>query len=149
MKIALRGSKQRLLTDGQYVGTSKCFQLLHMDLMGPVEVDSFSGKRYAYVVVDDFSRYTWINFLKEKSETFGVLKTLHVSILNLYGTSVLRIRSDHGTEFENKSFADYCDVHGIFHEYSAPKTPKQNGIDERKDRTLKEMARVMINSMNV
>ena len=57
---------------------------------------------------------------------------------------IVRIRSDHGKEFQNTIFAKFCDKHGIAHEFSAPKTPKQNGVVERKNRTLQEMARVML-----
>jgi hypothetical protein len=56
--------------------TSKPLELLHMDLMGPMQVESSGGKRYAFVVVDDFTRYTWVNFIREKSDTFEIFKTL-------------------------------------------------------------------------
>lgn len=59
----------------QHLTTSKVLELLHMDLMGPIQVESLSGKRYAFVCVDDFSRYTWINFIRDKSGTFGVFKS--------------------------------------------------------------------------
>ncbi|XP_057452420.1 uncharacterized protein LOC130744244 [Lotus japonicus] len=60
----------------QQVPTSKTLELLHMDLMGPMQVESLGGKRYAFVCVDDFSRYTWVNFIAEKSDTFSVFKEL-------------------------------------------------------------------------
>ena len=59
---------------------------------------------------------------------------------------IIRIRSDHGKEFENSIFSNFCNKHGIAHEFSAPKTPQQNGVVERKNRTLQEMARVILNS---
>ena len=59
---------------------------------------------------------------------------------------IVRIQSDHGKEFENTIFAKFCDKHGIAHEFFAPKTPQQNGVVERKNRTFQEMARVMLNS---
>jgi hypothetical protein len=60
----------------QHQVTSRALELLHMDLMGPMQVESLGGKRYAYVVVDDFTRFTWINFIKEKSDTFNIFKNL-------------------------------------------------------------------------
>jgi hypothetical protein len=60
----------------QHQTTTKIIELLHMDLMGPMQVENIGGKRYAYVVVDDFSRYTWVKFIREKSETFDVFKDL-------------------------------------------------------------------------
>ena len=59
---------------------------------------------------------------------------------------IVKIRSDQGKEFENITFTNFCDKHGITHEFSSPKTPKQNGVVERKNRTLQEMAQVMLNS---
>jgi len=56
--------------------TSKVLELMHMDLMGSMQVESIGGKRYAFVVVDDFSRFTWVNFIREKSDTFDVFKEL-------------------------------------------------------------------------
>ncbi|XP_073130154.1 uncharacterized protein [Henckelia pumila] len=98
----------------QYCGTTRCLELLHMDLMGPMEVESCGGKRYSFVCVDEFSRYSWD----------------------------IGIRTDHDKEFENSLFDQFCEKEGISHEYSAPKTHQQNGIAERKNRTLQEMARL-------
>ncbi|XP_073019134.1 uncharacterized protein [Primulina eburnea] len=133
----------------QHFGTTRCLELLHMDLMGPMDVESLGGKKYSLVYVDDFSRFTWISFIREKSDTFGVFKKLHARITNLHDEKVVRIRTDHGKEFENSLFTSLCEKKGISHEFSAPKTPQQNGIAERKNRTLQEMARVMLSSKNV
>ncbi|XP_075524516.1 uncharacterized protein LOC142556908 [Primulina tabacum] len=130
-------------------GTTRCQELLYMDLMGPMEVESCGGKKYSFVCVDDFSRYSWVSFIREKSNTFSVFKQLVTRITNFHGLKVRRIRTDHGKEFENSSFSSFCDRKGISHEFSAPKTPKQNGIAERKNRTLQEMARVMLTSKNI
>ena len=131
----------------QHLVTSRVLQLLHMDLMGPMQVESIGGKMYAFVCVDDFSRFTWVQFIQEKSDTFEVFKAL-CSRLQTEKCSnigkIVRIRSDHGGEFENAIFAEYCNKHGISHEFSAPKTPEQNGVVERKNRTIQEMARVML-----
>ncbi|XP_073061940.1 uncharacterized protein [Primulina eburnea] len=130
-------------------GTTRCLELLHMDLMGPMEVESLGGKKYSFVCVDDFSRFSWVNFIKEKSDTFDVFKNLITRITNLHSLKIRRIKTDHGKEFENRSFSSFCDRKGISHEFSAPKTPQQNGINERKKRTLQEMARVMLTSKNL
>ncbi|KAK2404703.1 gag-protease polyprotein [Trifolium repens] len=80
--------------------TSKVLELLHMDLMGPMQVESLGGKRYAFVVVDDYSRYTWVNFVREKSDISSVFKELCIQLQREKGSNVVRIRSDHGREFE-------------------------------------------------
>ncbi|XP_075524511.1 uncharacterized protein LOC142556904 [Primulina tabacum] len=130
-------------------GTTRCLELLHMDLMGPMEVKSCGGKKYSFVCVDDFSRFSWVSFIREKSDTFSVFKQLVTRITNFHSLKVRRIRTDHGKEFENSSFSSFCDRKGISHEFMAPKTPQQNGIAERKNRTLQEMARVMLTSKNI
>lgn len=130
----------------QHITTKKVLELMHMDLMGPMQVESIVGKRYVFVCVDDFSRYTWVEFIREKSDTFEVFKLLCIKLMNETNCKISKIRSDHGREFENARFTDFCDKHGLRHEFSAPKTPQQNGVVERKNRTLQEMARVMLNS---
>ena len=117
-----------------------------MELMEPMQVVSLGGKKYAYVVVDDFSRYTWISFIREKSETFEVFKDLCQKLQREKDSHVIGIRSDHGKEFENNKFADFCSSEGINHEFSSPITPQQNGIVERKNRTLQEYSRAMIHA---
>ncbi|KAK0594194.1 hypothetical protein LWI29_012141 [Acer saccharum] len=125
---------------GKYLSTKEPLELLHMDLMGPMQTESLGGKRYIFVCVDDFSRFTWTYFLREKSETFDKFKMLCTKLQNEMKSnirSIKRIRSDHGREFENASFESYCDSLGISHEFSAPRTPQQNGVVERKNRSSK------------
>ena len=82
------------------------------------------GKRYAFFFVDDFSKYSWVNFLREKSDTFDVSPFIKLVLeKNLHLKKVVRIRSDHGREFENSLFVEFCNKHCIRHEFSAPKTP--------------------------
>ena len=129
--------------------TSQVLELLHMDLMGPMQVESIGGKRYVLVVVDDFSRFTWVNFIREKSDTFDVFKELCTQLQREKGCGIVRIRSDHGTEFENSRFSEFCAEEGIKHEFSSPITPQQNGVVERKNRTLQESARVMLHAKHL
>ncbi|CAJ2651512.1 unnamed protein product [Trifolium pratense] len=93
-------------------------------------------------MVDDFSRYTWISFIKEKSENFDVFKELCIQLQREKDNVVLRIRSDHGKEFENSKFSKFCASEGIVHEFASPITPQKNGVVERKNRTLQESARI-------
>ena len=80
----------------QHLTTTKVLELLHMDLMGPMQVESLGGKRYAFVCVDDFSRFTWINFIREKSDTFDVFRDLCLKVQKEKDCGIVRIRSDHG-----------------------------------------------------
>ncbi|KAM5577541.1 hypothetical protein ABKV19_008070, partial [Rosa sericea] len=129
--------------------TTRVLELLHMDLMGPAQTESIGGKKYMLVVVDDFSRYTWVNFLRDKAETFESFKGLSQRMLiekQSTNMCLIRVRSDNGTEFKNAAFANYFHELGVSHEFSAPITPQQNGIVERKNRVLLDMARVMLHS---
>ena len=117
---------------------------LHMDLFGPVNVKSIIGELYCLVVTDDYSRFSWVMFLDSKDETFDNLMILFSKLENLYKLPIRRIRSDNGTEFRNNKMLEYCNEKGILHELSAPYTPQQNGVAERKNRTLIETARTML-----
>nr|GEU64363.1 retrovirus-related Pol polyprotein from transposon TNT 1-94 [Tanacetum cinerariifolium] len=99
--------------------SNKPLYLLYMDLYGPMRVESINGKRYVLVVVDDYSRYTW------------------------------RVRTDNGIEFKNKTLAKFFDEVGISQQFSAARTPQQNGVVERRNRTLVEAARTMLTFANL
>ena len=115
-----------------------------MNLFGPVNVMSMSKKRYALVIVDDYSKYTWVSFLHSKDETPQMVID-HLKLTELDSKFPVRaIRSDNGTEFKNQLLNDFCSDKGISRQYSAPRTPQQNGVVERKNRTLIEAARTML-----
>ncbi|GKA23328.1 retrovirus-related pol polyprotein from transposon TNT 1-94 [Tanacetum coccineum] len=132
------------------VSTKRCLELLHMDLFGPSVIKSYGGNLYTLVVVDDYSRYTWTRFLKTKNEAFEKFEILSRKIQNQLGSSIIAIRTDHGREFDNEvQFGAYCDAQGITHNFSAPRTPQSNGVVERKNRTLQEMSRTMLNEQSI
>ncbi|KAJ0621134.1 putative RNA-directed DNA polymerase [Helianthus annuus] len=123
---------------------SRPLERLHMDLFGHVNVKSITGDYYCLVVTDDYSRFSWVSFLKSKDETFDSLMALFRKTENLYQRRIRRIRSDNGTKFKNNKMEEFCEEQGILHEFSAPYTPQQNGVAERKNRTLSETARTML-----
>ena len=120
-----------------------------MNLFGPSRTPSLGGKSYAYVIVDDFSKYTRVLFLSQNNETFYELSNFCNKVQNEKDFAITSIRSDHMREFENIDFEEYFNEHGINHNFSAPRTPQQNGIVERKNKTLQEMARTMLNENNL
>src|ERR1044072_2606708 len=128
--------------------TTRPLELLHMDLFGPPKYSSFGGNCYGLVIVDDLSRYTWVHFLTFKSETQAVFKRFAKRVMNNYSLKIKHIRSDNGTEFKNTGVQEFLDETDITHEFSAPYTPQQNGVVERKNRTLIEMARTMLAEYN-
>ncbi|KAI3718573.1 hypothetical protein L6452_19450 [Arctium lappa] len=119
-------------------------QLLHMDLFGPTNVMSIGRKSNCLVIVDDFSRFTWVYFLRTKDETSGLIKSFVLRIENQTNLRVKVIRSDNGTEFINSDLNNFCETKDIERQFSAPRTPQQNGVVERRNRTLIEAARSLL-----
>ncbi|GJZ67281.1 retrovirus-related pol polyprotein from transposon TNT 1-94 [Tanacetum coccineum] len=117
---------------------------LHMDLCGPMRVQSINGKKYILVIVDDYTRFTWVKFLRSKDETpefvTNFLKQIQVGL----NKTVRFIRTDNGTEFVNQVMSEFYEGVGIFHQKSIPRTPQQNGVVERRNHTLVEAARTMM-----
>ena len=127
------------------VMTERPGELLHMDTVGPARVRSAGGKWYVLVIVDDFSRYSWVFFLESKDEAFQFIHDLVLKLKNELSNNVVRaIRSDNGTEFKNARMKAFCSEQGLDHQFSSPYVPPQNGVVERKNRTLVEMARTML-----
>jgi hypothetical protein len=120
-----------------------------MDLFGPNRVASLGGKIYAFVIVDDFSRFTWVLFLTHKNEAHIAFAKFCKKVQYEIGCTITNIRSDRGREFDNHDIEKYCNDHGFTHNFSAPRTPQQNGVVERKNRSLQEMARTMMNEYNL
>ncbi|GJZ96503.1 retrovirus-related pol polyprotein from transposon TNT 1-94, partial [Tanacetum coccineum] len=117
---------------------------LHMDLCGPMRVQSIKGKKYILVIVDDYSRFIWVKFFRSKDETpefvINFLKQIQVGL----NKTVRYIQTDNGTEFVNQVMSKYYEGVGIFNQKSVPRTPQQNGVVERRNRTLVEATRTML-----
>lgn len=101
------------------------------------------------MVVDDLSRFTWIAFLREKSKAFDEFMFMCKKMQTEKELTIKRIRSDHGGEFKNHKFSKWCDEMGIKNKFSAPKTPQQNGVVKRKNRTLYDMTNVMLTNKSL
>ncbi|GJR28732.1 putative ribonuclease H-like domain-containing protein [Tanacetum coccineum] len=123
---------------------SKPLHMLHMDLFSLTNVKSLMKKYYCLVVTDDFSIFSWVFFLATKDETSGILKTFITEIENQLDHKVKVIRSDNVTKFKNSIMNQFCEMKGIKREFSVARTPQQNGVAERKNRTLIEAARTML-----
>ncbi|GJX81957.1 retrovirus-related pol polyprotein from transposon TNT 1-94 [Tanacetum coccineum] len=119
-------------------------ELLHMDLCGPMRVASINGKRYILVIVDDYSRYTWVYFLRSKDETPEIIKKFIAQAQLNYKAKVCKIRTDNGTEFKNTTLKAHYEKLGIMQQFSIARTPQQNRVVERRNRTLVEAARTML-----
>nr|GEU51208.1 retrovirus-related Pol polyprotein from transposon TNT 1-94 [Tanacetum cinerariifolium] len=118
--------------------------LLHMDLCGPMWVESINGKKYIMVIVDDYSKYTWTLFLRSKDETPELLKDFLKMIQRNLQAQVVSVRTDRGTEFLNETLHAYFKEEGIEHQTSTPRTPKHNCVVKRQNRTLVKATRTML-----
>ncbi|GJS42648.1 retrovirus-related pol polyprotein from transposon TNT 1-94, partial [Tanacetum coccineum] len=118
--------------------------LLHMDLCGPMRVASINGKRYILVIVEYYSRFTWVRFLKTKDEApVAIIKCIKNIQVRLKAT-VRNVQTDNETEFVNQTLREWYENVGISHQTYVARTPQQNGLVERKNRTLVEAARIML-----
>ncbi|GKD67014.1 retrovirus-related pol polyprotein from transposon TNT 1-94 [Tanacetum coccineum] len=117
---------------------------LHMDLCGPMRVQSINRKKYILVIVDDYSKFRWVKFLRSKDETpefiINFLKQIQVGLNKI----VRYIQTYNGTEFVKQVMSKYYEGVGIFHQKSVPRTPQQNSVVERQNRTLVEAAHRML-----
>jgi hypothetical protein len=144
----------RKLTRTQFKSNSstsieKPVQLVHMDLCGPSRQEGTGKENYFMLIIDDYSRITWVSFLKEKDEAFEKFKKFKSLTKNQTGKRLKEVRSDRGGEFMSSDFKEFCDKHGIKREYTIPRTPQQNAVVERQNRTVQQMARSMMNEKNI
>nr|GEZ71368.1 retrovirus-related Pol polyprotein from transposon TNT 1-94 [Tanacetum cinerariifolium] len=142
-------SKQKSFHTKLTPSSKRRLQLLHMDLCGTMRVASINGKRYVLVIVEDYSRYTWTHFLRSKDETPEVLIDFLRLIQRGLQAQVRVVRTDKGTEFLNQTLHAYFAAEGILHQMSVARTPEQNGVVERQNRTLVEATRTLLSAAKV
>nr|GEZ09903.1 putative ribonuclease H-like domain-containing protein [Tanacetum cinerariifolium] len=141
----LKGKQHKASCKTKLVNSiSKPFHTLHMDLFGPTSVSSLNHKWYCLVVTDDFSTFTWTFFLRTKDETSSILRNFITEIENLKDLKVIIIRCDNREEFKNKEMNEFCNKKGIRREFSNARTPQQNRVAKRRNRTLIEAAKTML-----
>lgn len=119
-------------------------QLVHSDVCGPLSVQARGGYEYFVTFIDDYSRYGYVYLMHKKSETFGKFKEFMAEAEKQLGKSLRTLRSDRGGEYLDTEFKDHLLEHGILSQLTAPGTPQQNGVAERRNRTLLDMVRSMM-----
>lgn len=117
---------------------------MHSDLCGPIKLASNSDKRYIISFIDDFSRKTWVYFLHEKSEDFAAFKNFKACVEKEIGAHISCLRTDRGGEFNSNEFVEFYKAQGISMQLTAAYTPQQNGVAERKNRTIMNTVRSML-----
>lgn len=124
--------------------TSHKLQLVHSDVGGPQKTSSLNGNQYYITFIDDYTRFCWIYFFKSKAEVASIFWKFKNWVENQSDCRIRTIRSDNGTEYKNAIFDKFCEDAGIEHQLTTPYTPQQNGVSERKNRSIMEMARCML-----
>ncbi|GKE07225.1 retrovirus-related pol polyprotein from transposon TNT 1-94 [Tanacetum coccineum] len=115
-----------------------------MDLCGTMRVENINGKKYILVIVDDYTRFGWVRFLRTNDETPEVIKKFIILTQRALNAIVRYLRTDNGTKFVNKTLTEFYESVGITRNTSVPRTPQQNDVVERQNRTLMEVARTML-----
>lgn len=138
------GKQTRLPFPKEGNRSTELLHIVHTDLCGPMENRSIGGSRYFMLFIDDFSRMTYIYFLKTKDEALTCFQQYKAEVENQLNRSIKILRSDNGKEFCNKRFNDFLKSHGIVHHKTNPYTPEQNGLSERFNRTIVEKAKCLL-----
>ncbi|KAL4292152.1 hypothetical protein GQ457_14G024210 [Hibiscus cannabinus] len=123
--------------------TEGILDYVHSDVWGPTRESSLGGSMYYVTFIDDFSKKVWMYFLKEKSEVFAKFKQWKAQVENQTCRKIKYLRSDNGTEYTDSQFQRFCEDHGIQRHFTVRKTPQQNGVAERMNRSLNERARCL------
>ena len=124
-------------------------ELIHSDVFGPIKQASIGGMKYMVTFIDDFSRYVWVYFMKEKSETLSKFKEFKKVAEAEVSKRVRSLRTDNGGEYTSDEFSDFLREYRIRHQFTCASTPQQNGVAERKNRHLAEVCRSMLHAKNV
>lgn len=121
-------------------------ELIHSDLCDFKSTPTRGGKNYYITFIDDCSKFCYVYLINSKDEALSMFKTYKSEVENQLNKKIKILRSDRGGEYESKAFAEFCSINGIVHQTTAPYTPQQNGVAERKNRTFQNMINSMLNS---
>jgi len=146
----LKGKQSRLPFVSEKPKRSKAaLEVLHSDICGPFEVPTIGGSKYFITFEDEHTRMLWLYTIKLNSETLEVFKKFKILTEKESGKSIKILRTDGGGEYTSKSFEELCSNEGISHEVTSPYTPQHNGLAERRNRTILDMARSMLKQKNM
>ena len=122
---------------------SDTIEIIHSDIMGPVN-KSINGYRFILVIIDEYSRKSWIFLLKRKSEAIDIVINTLKFLNNQNKNNIKIFKSDHGKEFDNIRIKKFCSENGISKEYSPPYNPENNGLVERFNQTIISSTKTLI-----
>jgi transposase InsO family protein len=142
-------ASSREVEKGKAHRASSPLDLIHSDLMGPFPHPSIGKARYVLTFLDDYSRYTWVFFLRHKSEVFEHLKEFKALVETQSGRNIKSLHTDNGGEYVNRYVQNLCLEARIQLQHTIPYTLQQNGVVERKNISLKEMASCMLHARSL
>ncbi|GJR05475.1 retrovirus-related pol polyprotein from transposon TNT 1-94 [Tanacetum coccineum] len=119
-------------------------EIVHSDVCGPMSTTSWSGNKYFILFIDDYTRMCWVYFLSSKASVFSIFKSFKKLVEVQSGSTLHILRTDNGGEYTSNEFEDFLWQEGVIHQVTVPYLPQQNGISERKNKTVMEMARSML-----
>jgi hypothetical protein len=129
--------------------SKEILDLIHSDVCGPMPVKSLGGSLYYVMFIDDFSRNTWMYLINTKDEVFGKFQEFKAEVENLKNKKIKTLKTDNGGEYTSKELVSFCKQVGIMRELIVPHNPQKIGVDERKNRTIEESVKAMMNDQNL
>jgi hypothetical protein len=129
--------------------SKETLDLIHSDVCGPMPVRSLGGSLYFVTFIDDYSGKTWLYLLKSKDEVFSKFQEFKVEIENLTNKKIKTLRTDNGGEYTSKEFVAFCKSAGIRRELTVPHNPQQSGVVERKNRSIEETVKALLNDQDL
>jgi transposase InsO family protein len=125
--------------------SKEILDLIHSYVCGPMPVKSLGGSLYYVIFIDDYSRKTWLYLLKKKDKVFSKFQQFKEEIENLTNKKIKTLRTDNGGEHTSKEFVGFCKSKGVRRELTDPHNPQQNGVAERKNRSIEETMKTLMN----
>ena len=141
-----KGKQKRMPFPKESSRATEILEIVHSDVCGPMQTKSHGGNRYFVTFIDDKSRFTAVYFMQRKDQVFEKFKEYEAMVTNVTGKNIKILRSDNGGEYTSKVFVDYLRKKGIQRQLTIPRTPQQNGVAERMNRTIQEAARSMMHN---
>ncbi|KAJ9561724.1 hypothetical protein OSB04_006884 [Centaurea solstitialis] len=146
--MVAKQTRQPFPKETEYRAT-KPLELVHADLCGPISPQTLGGNQYFLLIVDDYSRFMWVYVISTKDEAFPAFKRFKAQVETESTNRVKMLRTDRGGEFTSRQFNEFCDKEGVKRQLTAPYTPQQNGVVERRNQTILETTRSLLKAMNV
>uniref|UniRef100_A0A8D8QIU2 Copia protein n=1 Tax=Cacopsylla melanoneura TaxID=428564 RepID=A0A8D8QIU2_9HEMI len=143
-EICIESKQTKLPHKTERIRASRPLELIHSDICGPINPESYDEMKYFITFVDDYSHFVQIRLMKNKSDAFECFQNYVAEAESQFNLKISRLRCDNGGEYKSNHFTHFCMEKGIKLEFTMPYTPEQNGVSERFNRTIVEKARAML-----